>query len=102
MAENRPHALKRNPGALDKLQRFVAGMSLIEARRVYIEAHMDRLAQTYRQIAKRHRMSAWYLSGGVSGKIPIARKHIYALSTDLSIPLDDCWFTPAELQRLRK
>jgi hypothetical protein len=69
---------------------------------VLIEIRMVQMGQTYRQIAKRHRMSAWYLSGAVRGKLPLAQKHIDALYADLSVVLDKGWLTQEEITRLKK
>lgn len=94
--------IKESPKALAELNEIVRELPLRHARRVLIEIRMVQMCQTYRQIAKRHRMSAWYLSGAVRGILPIAQKHIDALEADLSVVLDKSWLTLEEVARLKK
>lgn len=90
-----------NKSAWHEFCAYFQALELTRLRRAYIEAHMSERGKTYREIAARHRMSAWYLAAAVIGKQPMARKHVAALEADLDIKLT-AWLTPEETTKINK
>lgn len=71
------------------MTRLVEGMPIPEQRQVFIMVWMVRRKKTFREIARKHRISAWYLSGAVAGRFPWSKKHIAALEAELDVDLSE-------------
>ncbi|MFH2033353.1 MAG: hypothetical protein ABIJ26_01435 [Candidatus Margulisiibacteriota bacterium] len=83
------------------LATVIEAMTPEQVREWFIKMKMAEHRQNYTDIAKRHRLSKWYLSGAVHGKYGFTPRTVHALEADLSINLRP-FLNGAELLKLRK
>lgn len=74
-------------------------MTPAQRRWAFISAKMAEHHQTFAAIAKRHRVTAWYLGAAAQGKAPLSPKAVKALEDSLSIDLSP-FLSPVEARKV--
>ena len=69
------------------LAKVLEGMRPEQVREWFIKYKMAERRKSYRDMASRHRVSAWYLAASVSGKYPFSQKVVKTLEAELIIDL---------------
>lgn len=76
-------------------------MTPVQRRWAFIAAKMAEHKQTFTSMAKRHRLTAWYLGACAQGKYNMAPSAIKALEADLKIDLSP-FLSPAEARKAQR
>ena len=69
------------------LSEILEGMTPIQRREWFVKIKMAEMGKTFHEIAKKHRISVWFLSAVVRGKYPMSARACEVLEGDLKIDL---------------
>ncbi len=83
------------------ISKVLEGMTPAQRREWFILIKMAEKSKTYREMAAKHRVSAWYLSASVAGKYAMSGRVVHILEKDLEIDLVP-FLSPAEAVRCGK
>lgn len=76
-------------------------MTPIQRRWAFIAAKMSEHKQTFTSMAKRHRLTGWYLGACAQGKYNMAPSAVKALEADLHVDLSP-FLSPVELRKCQR
>ena len=82
------------------LSGILEGMTPEQRREWFILIKMSEKKKTFHDMARRHRMSNWYLSASVHGKYPMSAKVVKTLEDELGVDMRP-FLNPAEATRCR-
>lgn len=69
------------------LSEILEGMRPEQRREWFILIKMSEKKKTFHDMARRHRMSNWYLSASVHGKYPMSAKVVKTLEDELGVDM---------------
>lgn len=82
------------------LSGILEGMTPEQRREWFVLIKMSEKKKTFHDMARRHRMSNWYLSASVHGKYPMSAKVVKTLEDELGVDMVP-FLTPLELARCK-
>lgn len=82
------------------LSGILEAMTPVQRREWFILIKMAEKKKTFHEMAKRHRMSNWYLSASVHGKYPMSAKVVKTLEGELDVDMAP-FLSPAEMSRCK-
>ena len=90
------------PIAMDLLllSNILEGMTPQQRREWFVLIKMAEKKKTFHDMAKRHRMSNWYLSASIHGKYPMSGKVVKTLEDELGVDMRP-FLNPVEMARCK-
>ena len=82
------------------LSSMLEGMTPEQRREWFILIKMSEKKKTFHDMARRHRMSNWYLSASVHGKYPMSAKVVKTLEDELNVDMAP-FLSPVEMARCK-
>lgn len=82
------------------LSGILDGMTPMQRREWFILIKIAEKKKTFHEMARRHRMSNWYLSASVHGKYPMSAKVVKTLEDELNVDMTP-FLNAAEMKRCK-